>query len=442
MDFMYIFPPEILEIILSYINATDLKNCILVSQTWRRNINCLCNWKRMCIDNDWFPEEICEYERSDWKKCFWLNFNWYNGYYDTFNLQICPLSKIYVTKDLIIRVFQNRVEIWSFNIVPRLEQTLSFSHLYRSSVKVYKDFLVNQQNNYLQIYNRHYRTKTYRLFKEINLPVVPVQNLRTRTENKSVNKESIVLIKLSEQYIAVTLKGNENIYAWSLEDSDLCMTAPNDDHIFQMEVESNMLFIVILDMPMSCYKVRGFDLDERIWDLELILFDNTPFGVNPPELWVNAWFIMSIAEIYQFQNRYLYTPLKVWNREGRFVALEFPNCARQPYFQCCLKENLVIFTLNESTVAVWEPHAEMITKSFSVERGFDDIRMVPGNTIAITYNNSLQFWDWKLGVLLHTVDFKLRVVNKPIINEQYYIYEDMEDIIVMKYHDICKTYIP
>lgn len=406
-------PLEVLETICFYVNIEDLVNIWdVVGMEGSESF-----WRKICKRQGY--KEIT-FENSLWKNVFLQNINWLTQHFvkRTYELepnnidgQTCSLQneRLLLGKHLIVNSCGGETLVWDLSSSPNIVQRLSAKYISHKGSK-----LLTYSSSEVAVYS--YNTNTFSKLYE--LPVkLPFNFLN--------------FCSLTEDYLVVFDKNSSSIKTVNLRgltESSLTISVTMS-RFFLLTLSNEILFLLTLEE--SNYIIKRFNLMDKIWLQDLVLFQCAAL-IGVPQLEVSSNLIVSWSNRLEGPG---ITPVKVFDLDGKYIAsLPFTSCLESSGTKVNLPiENIswiivecdfLIFSTSNKSVSIWStenPNYIMVMpKEDELHNGQE---VVSSSLLVLSYSYCFKVIDFKKSVYLYEVLLDNQCSQDAFQNLHYFVNE-------------------
>lgn len=387
-------PLEVLENLCLYLNVEDLVNFwdavgIDGSETF---------WKKICKRQNY---KKISYENNLWKNVFLRNMNWLTQSYERHTFKLEPnvidawqlgslLNKeSLLGNHLLFNSCKDETFVWDVRSSPNLVQSLSSKYISHKG-----NILLTYNSSELAVhsYNAQYFCKLYDI--QVKLPFNFLKFC-------SFTDDYLVIFDKNTCYLKIVYLKESAVYS--------LMAPITVSMFFSISLSNDFLFLFALEE--SNYKIMRYDLVDKIWLQDVILFKCAAL-IGLPQLEISSNLIVSWSVLLEGPG---ITPVKIFSLAGQHIA-SLPFTGRfEPSGTEIIRpiENILwvivecdylIFSTSKTTVSIWSPenmnYVKVIPKEYQLQQGQ---KVVSSSLLVLSYSHCFKVIDFKKAVYLYEV---------------------------------------
>lgn len=396
-------PLEVLETLCFYVKVEDLVNVWdVVGMEGSESF-----WRKICKRQGY---KGITFENSLWKNVFSQNINWLTQHYIKRTYELNPDNidghkHLLFGKHLIVNSCGEEILVWDLSGSPNIVERLSSKCISHKGNK-----LLTYNSSALVVYS--YNTKTFSKLYE--LPVkLPFDFLK--------------FCSFSEDYLVVFDKNSSFIKTVDLRkltESSFTLSVTMS-RFFLLTLSNDFLFILTLEE--SNYIIKRFNLMDKLWLQDIVLFQCAAL-IGVPQLEVSSDLIVSWSNRLEGPG---ITPVKVFGLDGKHIAsLPFTSCLESSGTKVKMPtENILwmivecdylIFSTSKTSVSIWSPenlnYIKVIPKEDELHNGQ---KVVSSSLLVLSYSYCFKVIDFKKSVYLYEVLLDNQCSQDPIQSLHY-----------------------
>ncbi|XP_022198081.2 uncharacterized protein LOC111055222 [Nilaparvata lugens] len=354
---------------------------------------------------------------------YWLQKNWRSGQFKTNHhlIEGDDCLKVGLNREYVVLCHVFSTQIWKFSPKPSLLQEICCGD-FHFQTNVSDRSLVIRLRRSFHLYYQHKSDGRYSLVKVLS------QDKCSADFDSDLDLESATTYCGCNRLVVIQrAKKEHSIAMWHLDSGNKICCISMDahvKHILKAIISSNRLYLVVV--VDNEYHLKIYDFLKNIWIHQLVVFKNIAFGVVPPEIQVNDKLIVCFSAVDINRDLcYGYSPMKVWDYNGKFLTSVILNSGRVDYFAFCLVDQFVIYRSSENVVKVWNPKDDKEICELPVEKEICKIDRSVGSLVVFSYEKFFDVWDWKRKTKLYRAkteyeNYDSLIHNRIEINAYHY----------------------
>lgn len=400
-----IFPLEIVEQILSYLNKTDIVT-IFIALDKQYNILSDYFWKKVCL-----KEEFLKYDANqEWHECFRLGMNKCLGNYTQTSFAGFETIMHVYSKSLITQSKHGSSNLYNIYTLD-CKNKFSLVQTIEGGIIQFRDELIlihRERGVFLYTYN--FNTNIYELLNKTNLEFTGKILGFDKTYCVSYNDNQRGL----NLYTFHSNRTHKNIQF----PSDVKFLIPVRNILHSEEIVLSVLSIE------NAYKVKVYNIKRCLWTLDLVCFSSSGI-TNEPNIWFGSHFVGCCDVSYRSRGIY-FGMFKIWDKEGKLLFQVDIQPSNKHYIRCFFKNNFLILTTSDNTISIGDSNGHFTSK-IQTSTSFIDIKLSTGKLLFIFLEDykTVEIYDWTIQTHLYSITLK----NKCFISmcsELMYCFYDLQ----------------